>query len=100
MRYSGRSIAGQRAAGIGLAVSADEDPEAAALAYFDDHLAGLSASSIRHAVEAAHGPFRDDVSADLDRVEKYYLESLMKTHDAVEGLQAFVGKRAPIWGHR
>ncbi len=98
--YSGRSITGQRAAEIGLAVSADEDPEAAALAYFDDHLAGLSASSLRHAVEAAHGPFRDEVSADLDRVEKYYLESLMKTHDAVEGLQAFVGKRAPIWEHR
>lgn len=98
--YSGRSITGVRAAEIGLAVSADDDPEAAALSYFDDHLAGLSASSLRHAVEAAHGPFRDAVSADLDRVEQFYLENLMSTFDAVEGLQSFVEKRPPKWEHR
>ena len=51
--YSGRSISGTRAAEIGLALAAAPDPEAAALAYFDDHLAGLSASSLRLAVEAA-----------------------------------------------
>ncbi len=98
--YSGRSISGARAVEIGLAVRAATDPEAEALAYFDDHLAGLSASTLRLAVEAARGGFRDQVAADLDRVETLYLERLMGTHDAVEGLNAFIEKRPAHWEHR
>jgi cyclohexa-1,5-dienecarbonyl-CoA hydratase len=98
--YSGRSITGARAAEIGLAVQADPDPEAAALAYFDEHLAGLSASTLRFAIDAARARFRDEVGADLDRVEALYLEGLMNTRDAVEGLEAFVAKRAAKWEHR
>jgi cyclohexa-1,5-dienecarbonyl-CoA hydratase len=33
----------------------------------------------------------------LARAEKIYLEELMKTEDAREGIQAFVEKRAPRW---
>ncbi len=98
--YSGRSISGQRAAEIGLAATATDNPEAAALAYYDEHLAGLSASTLGFAIEAARGPFRDAVSADLDRVETLYLDGLMNTHDAVEGLEAFIGKRPAKWEHR
>ncbi len=100
MLYSGRSITGARAAEIGLALEANADPEAAALGYFDKHLAGLSASSLGFAIEGARGRFRAEVSADLDRVEALYLDGLMKTHDAVEGLQAFVEKRPPVWEHQ
>ena len=32
--------------------------------------------------------------------ERLYLDELMQTHDAVEGLQAFIGKRAAQWQHR
>ncbi|MDQ7779448.1 MAG: enoyl-CoA hydratase/isomerase family protein [Planctomycetota bacterium] len=34
---------------------------------------------------------------DLDEVEELYLKTLMKTHDATEGLKSFLEKRRPTW---
>jgi len=97
---SGRSISGAEAASIGLAAAAAADPEAAALAYFDQHLKPKSASSLRYAVKAARGDFVARVKAKIAAVETLYLGGLMKTHDAVEGLDAFLNKRAANWEHR
>jgi cyclohexa-1,5-dienecarbonyl-CoA hydratase len=36
----------------------------------------------------------------LAEVETLYLDGLMNTHDAVEGLQAFLDKRTPKWEHK
>jgi cyclohexa-1,5-dienecarbonyl-CoA hydratase len=48
--YSGRSISGEEAWRLGLVNDLADDPEAAALTYFDAHLAPRSASSLRFAV--------------------------------------------------
>jgi cyclohexa-1,5-dienecarbonyl-CoA hydratase len=40
------------------------------------------------------------VKAKLAAVERLYLDGLMTTHDAVEGLEAFIAKRAAQWTHR
>ena len=96
---SGRSISGAEAGVMGMAQVA-ADPEAAALAYFTEHLKTKSASSLRFAVRAARCDYAARVHAKIERVERMYLEELMKSHDAVEGLEAFVGKRVAQWQHR
>ncbi len=98
--YSGRSISGEEAYALGLVNVVTEDPEAAALQYFDTHLAGKSASSLRLAVMAARLGYVERVTEKLDQVEDLYLKDLMTTHDAVEGLEAFLAKREAIWQNR
>lgn len=98
--FSGRSVNGEEALAMGLVDDLSDDPEAAALAYFDEHLVGHSASSLRHAVEAVRAPAVQRLKGEFDRVEKIYLDSLMSTRDAIEGLEAFVEKRKPSWEHR
>jgi len=98
--YSGRSIDAQSALAWGLANEVAADPAAAAAAYFEQHLAGKSAASLALAVRAAREPFSELARARLDDVEALYLDKLMATRDAKEGLQAFIAKRAPRWEHR
>lgn len=96
---SGRTIAGNEAVAMGLALATAADPEGAALAYFAEHLAPKSASSLRFAVTAARFDHAQRVRAKIEAVERMYLNELMKTHDAVEGLTAFIEKRAAQWQH-
>ncbi len=98
--YSGRSVSGQEAFAVGLVDNVTDDPEAAALEYFDKHLAKKSASSLKMAVRAARIGFVERMVAKLDQVERLYLEELMSTRDAVEGLEAFIAKRPAIWENR
>jgi cyclohexa-1,5-dienecarbonyl-CoA hydratase len=97
---SGRTISGTEATAIGMAHAASADPERAALAYFDEYLKPKSASSLRYAIRAARFDYAARVKTKMKSVERLYLDELMKTHDAVAGLQAFVAKRAVQWQHR
>ena len=94
---SGRTISADEAYRLGLVTSVVDDPEAAALAYFDEHLAPLSASSLRHALAAVRGGVQEEVRMRLGEVEALYLDKLMNTGDAVEGLTAFIERRPPVW---
>jgi cyclohexa-1,5-dienecarbonyl-CoA hydratase len=98
--WSGRSIGAERAHAIGLVHALADDPEAAALAYFDEWLAGKSAAAVRCAVAAVRVPRGRRLRERLAEVERLYLDNLMHTRDAHEGLAAFLANRAPVWEHR
>jgi len=97
---SGRSVTGLQAAEIGLAFQAAADPLRAAQTYFDEHIRAKSTSSLRHAVHAARFDYVARVRSKIAAVERLYLDELMNTHDAVEGLEAFIAKRPAQWTHR
>jgi len=58
-----------------------------------DHLGNASLSAVLLDAEGPHFSFGATV-------EKLYLDGLMKTYDAVEGLDAFLEKRPAKWEHR
>jgi cyclohexa-1,5-dienecarbonyl-CoA hydratase len=95
---TGRNFDGAEAVRIGLAnrsVAEEQLPDV-----IDEVVAGLSklspaalaiAKSAMYAWNAAH------FDKGLERAEKIYLEDLMKTEDAHEGIAAFLEKRKPVW---
>jgi cyclohexa-1,5-dienecarbonyl-CoA hydratase len=62
--------------------------------------AGISTAALRLARTAlrrgAEGPAEEAIAA----VERIYLDELMHTHDATEGIRSFLEKRAPRWRDR
>ncbi len=97
---SGRSVDAAEAHRLGLVSVVADDPEAAALAFFDAHLATKSAASLAFAVRAARAGLVERVRSKLAALEDLYLTGLMSTRDASEGLTAFLEKRQARWEDR
>ena len=98
---SGDSIDAQTAERLGLvnAVFPAAELEARANEWLQ-RLTRQSASTLRMTRKAFRIAQADDFDERLARVERLYLEELMQTSDANEGLNAFLEKRRPEWQHR
>lgn len=94
---SGRSVTADEALALGLADEVvDGDPAEAALGWARTYLLPKSASSLRYAVRAARAGLGARLAAELPALERLYLDGLMSTSDALEGLTAFVERRAAV----
>lgn len=97
---TGRSVTAAEAREMGVVDEIVQgDPADAALAWAQSHFTGLSASSLRFAVQAIRAGLLRRIRDELPALEAMYLNELMATHDANEGLQAFLRKRRPEWKH-
>ena len=94
---TGRIVGAEEALAKGLVDEIADDPSEAALAWARKYLVPRSASSLRLAVRAARAGWADRLRDALAEAERLYLEDLMATHDAVEGLTAFQEKRDAAW---
>ena len=95
---SGETIGAQEALTLGLI---NKIVPEASLAQEVDGFIGkfkkLSGIVLKLAKEATLAGLNDDMDQGLKTIEKIYLDRLMKTNDAIEGLNAFLEKRKPTW---
>lgn len=97
---TGRTVSGREAERLRLVDDLADDPEEAALTWARTHLLPRSASSLRIAARALRGGLVERLRPALAAQERLYLDVLMATKDAHEGLRAFLEKRAPVWSGR
>lgn len=96
---TGRRMPAREALQRGLVtrVVPDDALEAETTAFLESSVFPHSAAALRHAVRAVRAPLHDALRTQLPRLERAYLDEVMATRDAREGIRAFLEKRAPVW---
>jgi len=97
---SGRRMDAAAAQEAGLVSMVADDPTEAARSWIALHLAPKSAAALRFATRALRVSWSGGFLRDLANLEALYLGELMSTHDAQEGISAFLEKRRPVWENR
>jgi len=100
---TGKIISADQAVAMGLAMQLYDDQEAMKSGvdeWAEKAILTKSAASLRCAVQAARLQFNETLRTQLAKIERFYHEELMATHDANEGIQSFLERRKPKWEDR
>ncbi len=103
MLLTGKIISAEEAVQIGLATRLFDDKEsmlAEVDKWVEKQILTKSAASLKCAVKAARLEFNSVIKNKLQKQEELYINELMATHDANEGIQSFLDRRKPEWKNR
>lgn len=100
---TGRSVKADEALSFGLAQSVHDTRNEmlkSAEQWTIKYILPKSASSLRIAQKASRHSFNQALRDQLVALERMYVDELMTTHDASEGINSFLEKRSPVWQNR
>ena len=96
MILTGRSIPARECGLVNLTCP-DGGLDEAVAGLLEKRILPRSAAALRFAVKANRGPLHREIGERLPALERLYLDELMATRDAHEGIAAFLEKRRPVW---
>jgi len=97
---TGKTITAEEAKTLGLLNGIYDDRDTMDKAinqWTETHILPKSASSLRFGVRAVRAKFNHLLTNFLPQLENMYVNQLMNTHDANEGIHSFLEKRKPVW---
>ena len=100
---TGKAISAEEGKAMGLINEVFEDKDTMGKEldeWIKKNIVNKSASSLRFAVKASRTTFNHLLRKMLPAAEELYLNGLMNTEDANEGINSFLEKRKPIWKNR
>ena len=97
---TGRTFTAEEAEAMGLVTALFLDRDAMMSGvdeWLTKHILSKSAAALRFAVRAARHRFHMLLSEQFGAIEALYVNQLMATHDANEGIASFLERRKPVW---
>lgn len=97
---TGNTISAEEAFNLGLLNEVflnKDEMELSVNNWIEKNILPKSASSLRYAVKASRMRINDILNSYLPKLEKLFINELMETEDANEGIASFLEKRQPVW---